>query len=87
MTTRIWIDFIGWIGALSVLIAYFMVSLRRWEGDSRPYQGLNLVGGLCLIANTLYFGAYPSSLVNLVWVGIAIFSLARKGTATHDDLG
>ena len=74
---EIWIDIIGWVGALSVLIAYAMISIRRWEGDSRRYQGLNLLGGICLIVNTIYFGAYPSSFVNLVWVGIAIFSLTR----------
>ena len=72
-----WIDIIGWLGALSVLIAYAMVSTRKWEGDSRQYQGLNLLGGICLIVNTIYFGAYPSSFVNFVWVGIAIFSLTR----------
>jgi hypothetical protein len=77
MSTQSWIDTVGWIGAGCVLFAYLMVSIRKWEGDSPRYQGFNLMGGLCLIANTLYFGAYPSSLVNLVWVGIAVFSLAR----------
>jgi formate hydrogenlyase subunit 3/multisubunit Na+/H+ antiporter MnhD subunit len=77
MSTQLWIDIIGWLGAGSVLLAYLMVSLQKWKGDSPRYQGFNLLGGLCLIANTLYFGAYPSSLVNLVWVGIAIYSLAR----------
>ncbi len=77
MSIQFWIDVIGWIGAVSVLIAYLMVSIRKWAGDSPRYQGLNLLGGLCLIANTLYFGAYPSSLVNLVWVGIAILTLSK----------
>ncbi|TFH35092.1 MAG: hypothetical protein E4G99_08065 [Anaerolineales bacterium] len=81
MNLRFWIDVIGWVGALCVLLAYLMVSLRRWEGNSARYQGLNLLGGSCLIANTLYFGAYPSSLVNLVWVGIAIFTLTKRDSA------
>jgi phosphoglycerol transferase MdoB-like AlkP superfamily enzyme len=77
MMSQFWIDLIGWIGAISVLIAYLMVSTRRWQGHSTRYQVLNLLGGVCLILNTLYFRAYPSSLVNLVWVGIAVFTLIK----------
>ena len=80
MSIENWIDIVGWLGALSVLVAYLMISIGKWEGDSIPYQGFNLIGGVCLIANTLYFGAYPSSLVNLVWVGIAIYTLVRRST-------
>jgi len=78
MNSHIWIDIVGWIGALSVLLAYLMVSLNRWESQSQKYQGMNLIGGLFLIINTIYFGAYPSSMVNLVWVSIAIYSLTRR---------
>lgn len=78
MNIRIWIDIVGWIGAVSVLLAYLLVSIGKWNGQSAGYQGMNLLGGLFLIANTIYFGAYPSTLVNLVWVGIAIYTLARR---------
>lgn len=86
MSTQFWIDVIGWIGAVSVLIAYLMVSIQKWEGDSPRYQGLNLLGGFCLIANTLYFRAYPSSLVNLVWVGIAIFTLWKAYSRGNSEV-
>jgi formate hydrogenlyase subunit 3/multisubunit Na+/H+ antiporter MnhD subunit len=75
MSIGIWVDVIGWLGALSVLVAYFMVSLGKWDGKSSSYQGFNLFGGACLILNTIFYRAYPSSLVNLVWVGIAIYTL------------
>jgi hypothetical protein len=80
------INVIGWLGALSVLLAYLMVSVGKWEGDSTAYQGLNLLGGVSLIINTIYFGAYPSTFVNLVWVGIAIFTLTR-GRGLRDGSG
>jgi hypothetical protein len=83
MFMKLWIDIIGWIGAGSVLLAYLMVSMRLLQGDSPRYQMLNLVGGVCLVVNTLYFGAYPSSLVNLIWVGIAIISLVRAASRKH----
>ncbi len=78
MGLRLVVDLVGWAGALSVLIAYALVSMRRLEGDARSYQLLNLFGGGLLIVNTLYYGAYPSSLVNVVWVTIAIITIGRS---------
>ncbi len=77
MDVRLIVDLIGWVGALVVLIAYGLVSAKRVEGDARSYQLLNLFGGAFLIVNTLYYGAYPSSLVNLVWVTIAVITLGK----------
>ena len=71
------INLIGWTGSAAVIAAYILVSLNRLRGDSAAYQLLNLVGGIFLIVNTIYFGAYPSTFVNGVWVCIAIFALAR----------
>lgn len=85
MNIGLWIDIGGWIGAVSVLLAYFLVSTGKWQAQSAGYQGLNLVGGLFLIINTIYFGAYPSSLVNVVWVGIAIYSLVRMRLSNHSS--
>ncbi len=82
MNTNIVVNVIGWAGSVAVILAYALVSTRRVKGDSFSYQALNLVGGLFLIVNTLYYGAYPSSFVNLVWVGIAIFALVR-GARQH----
>ena len=73
------IDIIGWCGAIVVLLAYVLVSTRRVEGDSLYYQSLNVAGALLLLVNTAYKGAYPSSFVNVVWIGIAIFALRRRG--------
>jgi hypothetical protein len=73
------IDVIGWIGAVSILVAYVLVSTRKLEGTSTSYQLLNLAGGACLIVNTIYYKAYPSTFVNLVWAGIAIYTIGRYG--------
>ena len=70
------IDGIGWLGALSLLAAYGLVSSRRVDGASTSYQLLNLGGGAALVINTVYYGAYPSTFVNVVWIGIALYSLA-----------
>lgn len=78
MNNRIWFDVIGWVGAAILLIAYAMVSARKLEGNSVTYQLLNIVGSILLAANTIFYRAYPSSFVNLIWMGIAVFSIANK---------
>ena len=79
MNNHIWFDAIGWTGAALLLVAYAMVSSKKLEGDSTTYQFLNIVGSLLLAANTVFYRAYPSSFVNLIWIGIAVFSIATRG--------
>ncbi len=77
MEVRLIVDLVGWAGALVLLTAYALVSTKKVQGDAKSYQLLNLFGGAFLIVNTLYYGAYPSSLVNLVWVTIALITIGR----------
>jgi hypothetical protein len=70
-------DVVGWIGAVLLLGAYALVSTRKLDGDSIPYQLLNLLGSAFLIANSFHYGAYPSVGVNLIWIGIAAFAIFR----------
>ena len=72
------IDLLGWTGTILFLIAYALVSLNKVKGDSLLFQGINIVAGIFLIANTVYWKAYPSAVLNLAWIGIAIFTLGRK---------
>ena len=95
MNNHIWFDAVGWLGAGSLLVAYAMISSRKMEADSTSYQVLNIVGSILLVANTMFYRAYPSSFVNLIWAGIAVFSMATRlqvtsrkiGTATSRKLG
>jgi len=72
------VDILGWAGAATLLSAYGLVSIKKLEGDSVPYQLLNLVGGGFLIVNTVFYGAYPSSGVNIVWSLIAVLTLTKR---------
>jgi hypothetical protein len=78
MNNHVWFDAIGWAGAAALLVAYAMVSSKKFEGTSVTYQLLNLVGSVLLAANTVFYRAYPSSFVNLIWMGIAVFSIANR---------
>jgi hypothetical protein len=72
------IDIMGWAGTILFLVAYALVSLKKVEGDSNLYQGINLLAGVLLISNSFYWGAYPSVGLNVVWIGIAVYTLGRK---------
>jgi hypothetical protein len=78
MNNHIWFDAVGWLGAAALLVAYAMVSSGKMEADSASYQILNIVGSILLVANTIFYRAYPSSFVNLIWAGIAVFSMATR---------
>lgn len=81
MTFDLVIDILGWFGAAALLIAYALISRGRFTGASVPYQILNAVGSAGLIVNTVYYGAYPSTFVNVVWIAIAVYMLARVRVA------
>ena len=78
MNNQAWFDLVGWVGAVALLIAYAMVSHKKLEGDSATFQLLNISGSLLLAANTIFYGSYPSTFVNLIWAGIAVFSIATR---------
>ena len=78
MNNHTWFDAIGWLGAALLLVAYAMISSKKLEVDSTVYQLLNIVGSVFLVANTIFYRAYPSSFVNVIWAGIAIFSMMTR---------
>lgn len=72
------IDIIGWIGAATYLVAYGLVAAKKIAPDSWTYQGMNIFAGILLITNNFYLRVYPSTALNIVWVGIAALTLSRK---------
>ncbi len=78
MSTNIIINILGWVGTILYLIAYALISMKKVEGDSVLYQGMNVLAGVLLVINTVYLRAYPSAGLNVAWVGIGLFTLGRK---------
>ena len=67
----------GWAGALLILLAYALLSLGKVTGQSALYQGMNVVGAAGFIVNGWWHGAIPSASLNVVWMLIGGFALAR----------
>ena len=77
MPNQLIIDVIGWIGSIEVILAYGLISAKKIDSGSQLYQWLNLTGAGFLIINTIYYGAFPSTLINIVWVIIGLWALFR----------
>jgi hypothetical protein len=86
LNVTVLVDVAGWIGVVTLLAAYALVSTRRLQGDSVAYQSLNVAGSALLILNSFYYGALPSVGVNLAWIGIGLYALARKRLSRPKEL-
>jgi hypothetical protein len=78
MSSNLLIDILGWSGSILYLLAYALVSLKKTEGDSLLYQGMNIFAGVLLVVYTLSLGAYATTGLNAVWTVIGLFTLGRK---------
>ena len=75
------IDVMGWVGSILLIVAYWFVSKKRIKPESFTYHSLNILGSLLLIVNTVYYGAFPSAAVNIIWVVIGLFYIAKTRRA------
>jgi hypothetical protein len=75
--TQVVIDIAGWMGAAVLLVAYGLVSFEKMRAEKLLYQSLNAAGSFLLIVNTVYYRAYPSAFVNVVWIVIAFLASMR----------
>lgn len=84
MTTTLLADAIGWAGAACLLLGYVQLSSGRLAVGVR-YHLLNLAGAGGLALNGAFHRAWPSTVLNLVWLGIGLTALRRvAGTSTTE---
>ena len=74
---EILIEIIGYAGFLLIIATYYLNINHKILATSPVYVWGNLIGGLFLISNTYYHKAYPSMVLNVVWVVIAVSSLIK----------
>lgn len=72
------IEIIGWIGAVLIVGAYFFNINGKLKSSSIVYIISNLLGGIFFTLNTFVHKAYPSMIVNIIWVIIAIAAILKK---------
>lgn len=70
-------DICGWVGMVSLLIAYCLISSGKIAGRSYANQWINFFGAI-----TVGFNAYAKALWAVValdafWCGVAIFTIVQ----------
>lgn len=68
---KVAIEAIGWLGTIAIVGAYGLLTTHRVTLQSRSYQWLNLWGSVGLMINGAYNGAFPSMMLNLIWMILA----------------
>lgn len=68
-------EILGWLGTVSYLIAYFLLSINKIKSDRKLYHVLNIIGATGLIFNALHLHDYPNLVINIAWLAIALIAI------------
>lgn len=71
---------VGWAGAALLLAAYALASAGRLPAAGPAFQSLNLSGAAALTVNGAYHHAWPSAVLNIVWIVIGLTALTLRRT-------
>lgn len=78
-------EIVGWVGAVSLLYAYFLIQTKRVSHDDTWYLVLNVIGSLFLAINTYYHSAYPSVVTNAIWFVISAYTVVALMSGGQAD--
>ena len=80
------VEFVGWAGAVLILLAYLLLSAGKLTGQSLTYQGMNVLGAAGFVVNGWWHRALPSAALNVLWMVIGAFAswriLKSRGSST-----
>ena len=83
-------QYAGWVGALTILVAYYCVTNEILGARSYRYQCLNVLGSAGIATSALATHSLPSVGLNVVWMLIACLSMLRTyrlARARRDSVG
>jgi hypothetical protein len=79
MNASMLVDIAGWVGAVLILAGYGLLTAGRLTSRDPAYQWMNVVGAIGFIINSAWHAAWPSAILNVIWVGIGVVALVRMG--------
>lgn len=72
-------DWIGVLGSFTICSAYFAVSTGRMNGEDPRFHLINMAGAFMLLYSLWFRPNAGAILIEVLWVGIALFALTRTG--------
>jgi len=69
-------DIIGWVGSIMVVLAYFLLSVKKIK-PGLTYQLLNLFAAILMAIGLFPRNAWFSFAVQIVWALVAIIAIIK----------
>ena len=76
--TITWIDLIGFLGVLFIIVAYLLLQLNKLPSSSPIYSLMNALGALLIIISLLFDFNLSAFVVESFWFLISLLGLTRS---------
>jgi hypothetical protein len=73
-----WLDLVGFIGVLLIIIAYLLLQLDKLPSSSPRYSLLNAAGALLIIVSLIFAFNLSAFIVEVFWFLISLLGLWRS---------
>lgn len=75
--TLAWYDWIGSLGVVLILFAYFLLQTDRIHAQAIPYSVMNLLGATFIAVSLLYDFNFSAFVIEVCWIAISIVGIVR----------
>ncbi len=73
-----WYDWVGLLGTAMILAGFALLQAGRVSGTGLPYQLLNLFGAGGVLVSLLGTFNLSVFLLEVAWVGVSLYGIARS---------
>lgn len=71
-------QFIGFIGMIFVVVAYFLLQTEKHKITSFTYQILNLIGAILLLISLFVHFNLGSFIIEIFWIAITLLGMYKN---------
>ena len=72
------VEVTGFIGALTILVFFFLNQTHRIDRDSKLYDAGNVIGSSLLVLYALFIGSTPFVVLNVIWVLVSLRDIVKS---------
>jgi len=73
-----WYDFVGNIGVVVLIYAYFQMQSGKLSGTSLKYQLLNIIAALLIITSLCFEFNLSSFIIEIIWILISGYGIYKN---------
>jgi hypothetical protein len=77
MKSKSWVEIVGWLGVVFIILAYTLNIMSVIHTDSAIYHLLNILGAIGIITDGLKKKDLQPVVLNLIWLAVALIAVLR----------